>query len=154
MRAALEAGDIFCHHSVRFRSIEDDLISSAEWKKHKAEYLAETQLRILQLPIAEHLAVLERDLEAQFERVNGRIASGDNPAVQVTQHGSTRRWTLQTPTVRDPVNHTLFESLSQVALSDVLALVDTRCGFMGAFEHRVRAVIVIRFRMRVSFVPV
>jgi hypothetical protein len=54
VRAALEAGDIFCHRSVRFRSIEDDLIPSAEWKKHKAEYLAETQLPLLQQPIAEH----------------------------------------------------------------------------------------------------
>ncbi len=135
LRAALEAGDVFCRQSVRFRSIEDDLIPSAEWNELKAEYLAETQLPILQQPIAEHLAVLEQDLEAQFARVNGRIAAGDNPAVQVTQRGTTRRWTLQTPTVRDPINHALFERLPQVALNDVLALVDTRCAFMDAFEH-------------------
>jgi hypothetical protein len=37
--------------------------------------------------------------------------------------------------VRDPVNHARFERLPQVALNDVLALVDTRCAFMDAFEH-------------------
>ncbi len=135
LRAALEAGDVFCRQSVRFRSIEDDLIPSVEWNERKAEYLAATQLRIFQHPIAEHLAVLEQDLEAQFARVNGRIAAGDNPAVQVTQRGTTRRWTLQIPTVRDPINHALFERLPQVALNAVLALIDTRCAFMDAFEH-------------------
>ena len=111
LRAALEAGDVFCRQSVRFRSIEDDLIPSAEWNERKAEYLAETQLPIFQQPITEHLTMLEQDLEAQFARVNGRIAAGDNLAVQVTQRGTTRRWTLQTPTVRDPINHALFERL-------------------------------------------
>ncbi len=135
VRAALEAGDLFCQQSVRFRSIEDDLIPSTEWNERKAEYLAELRLPILQQPITEHLVALKQDLEVQFAHVNGRIATGDNSAVQVTQHGTTRRWTLQTPTVRDPINHALFERLPQVALNDVLALVDTRCAFMDAFEH-------------------
>lgn len=135
VHAALESGDVFCPQSVRFRSIEDDLISPAEWNEHKAEYLAETQLAILQQPIAEHLAVLEKDLEAQFAHVNGRITSHENTAVQITHHGTTRRWTLQTPKGRDPINHALFERLPQVALNDVLALVHTRCAFMDAFEH-------------------
>jgi hypothetical protein len=91
LRAALEAGDVFCRQSVRFRSIEDDLIPAAEWNERKAEYLAETQLPILQQPIVEHLAALEKDLEAQFAHVNGRIAARDNRAVQITQHGATRR---------------------------------------------------------------
>lgn len=135
LRAALESGDVFCHQSVRFRSIEDDLIPTAEWNERKAEYLAEIQLPILQQPIVEHLAALEKNLEDQFARVNGRIAARDNPAIQITQLGATQRWTLLTPTVRDPVNHALFERLPQVALNDVLALVDTRCSFMDAFEH-------------------
>ncbi len=135
VRAALEAGDLFCHQSVRFRSIEDDLIPAAEWQEHKAAYLADIQLPTLQQPIEEHLATLEQDLEVQFARVNGRIAARENTAVQITQHGTTRRWTLQTPKVRDPINHALFERLPQLALNDVLALVNTRCAFMDAFEH-------------------
>ncbi|MDQ0876548.1 hypothetical protein QFZ77_005207 [Paenibacillus sp. V4I3] len=31
--------------------------------------------------------------------------------VQITQHGTTRRWTLQTSKARDPINHALFEHL-------------------------------------------
>ena len=135
LRAAREAGDVVCAHSVRFRSLEDDLIPMTEWQQHHAAYLAETQLPVLQQPIAEHLAALETELEAQFTRVNGRIAAHANPSVQIRQHGTTRRWRLRTPAARDPVNHAVFEHLPQVALNDVLALVDSRCDFMDAFSH-------------------
>lgn len=54
LRAALEAGDVFCRQSVRFRSIEDNLIPSAEWNERKAEYLAETQRPIIDSAAAVH----------------------------------------------------------------------------------------------------
>ncbi len=135
IRAALEAGNLCCPQSVRFRSIEDDLIPVAVWQEHKDAYLAETQRPILLQPITEHLAALEQELEAQFADVNGRIATGKNTELQITQHGTTRRWSIQTPTMRDGVNHALFERLPQVALQDVLAFVATQCPFMTAFAH-------------------
>ena len=90
---------------------------------------------ILQQPIADHLAELERELEERFATVNGRIAAGENPAVQITKHGSTRRWTLQAFKGRDLVNHALFDTLPQVSINRVLAFVDQECGFMQASEH-------------------
>jgi hypothetical protein len=135
VRAALEAGEVCCPQRVRVRSIEDDRISIAEWNAHKAAYLAETQFSILQQPIAEHRAVLETDREAQFAHVNGRITSHEHTAVQITSHGTTWRWTLQTPKGRDPITHARSERLSQVALNDMLALIQTRGAFMDAFEH-------------------
>jgi hypothetical protein len=35
LRNGLEAGDIFCHDSVRFRSINDDLLDEELWRNHK-----------------------------------------------------------------------------------------------------------------------
>ena len=67
----------------------------------KIAILAATQRPILRQPIIDHLAALEQELEEQFDEVNGRIAAGKNTALQITQHGTTRRWSLQTPTVRD-----------------------------------------------------
>lgn len=135
VRAALESGDLVCRESIRFRSLEDDLIPLAEWRTNKAALIAATNLPILQQPITEQLAALEHELEAQFARVNGRIAAGTNPAIQVTQHGTTRKWTLQTPKPREVANHALYERLPQASLAQVLAAVDAECGFMQAFEH-------------------
>jgi hypothetical protein len=36
----VEAGDIFCRDSVRFRSIKDDLIDEALWRDHKDRLIA------------------------------------------------------------------------------------------------------------------
>jgi hypothetical protein len=63
LRNALDAGDLFCHDSVRFRSFEDDLISDQDWQG-KETVIAQTGLLILLQPIQDHLAALERQLEA------------------------------------------------------------------------------------------
>ncbi|MBA3469567.1 MAG: DUF4158 domain-containing protein [Herpetosiphonaceae bacterium] len=135
VRAALEAGDLVCRQSLRFRSIEDDLIPVAEWQAHKDALIAAAKLPILEQPIADHLAELEQALEARFAAVNGRIAAGANTAVTITQTGTTRRWSLQPIKGRDLVNHALFDALPHVSINRVLAFVDQQCGFMQAFEH-------------------
>jgi len=59
LRDRLEAGDIFCRESIRFRSFEDDLLDDRQWQE-KDQLLAETGLPILMQPIQEHLAELEQ----------------------------------------------------------------------------------------------
>ncbi|HEY1015756.1 MAG TPA: Tn3 family transposase, partial [Herpetosiphonaceae bacterium] len=135
LRAALESGELVCPTSTRFRSLEDDLIPLAEWQANKETLIAATNLPILQQPITEHLAELEQEIEAQWARVNGRIARGENTAIQITQHGTSRKWTLKTPKSRERANHALYEHLPQTTLAQVLATVDAACGFMDAFDH-------------------
>ncbi|HEY1016901.1 MAG TPA: Tn3 family transposase, partial [Herpetosiphonaceae bacterium] len=135
VRTALETGELVCRQSLRFRSLEDDLIPLADWRATKEAYLAAMNLPRLQQPISDHLADLEQELEGQLDRVNGRIASGANMGVTVTHHGTTSHWTLSAPRGRESSNHTLFTRLPQTTLTQVLALVDQECGFMEAFEH-------------------
>jgi hypothetical protein len=42
VRAALEAGDLVCPDSIRFRSLEDDLIPLADWRANKESLIAAT----------------------------------------------------------------------------------------------------------------
>ena len=78
----MDAGDIFCRDSVRFRSIKDDLIDEALWREHKDRLIAEAELNILQQPIEAHLAELKEQLETRLAEVNRRIATGENAALQ------------------------------------------------------------------------
>ena len=59
LRDRLEAGDIFCRESLRFRSFDEDLLDDRQWQE-KARRLAETGLPTLTQPIEEHLAALEQ----------------------------------------------------------------------------------------------
>jgi TnpA family transposase len=134
LRNGLEAGDIFCRDSVRFRSFEDDLLDDQRWQE-KETLLANIGLPLLTQPIQEHLAALEQQLEDRLTAVNQRITAGDNTHVQITKRTPKVRWTLQYPRSPEPANHLLFDALTQVDISRVLHFVHQHCGFMDAFEH-------------------
>ena len=134
LRDGLEAGDIFCRESVRFRSFEDDLLDDTAWK-NKEQLIADTGQAIFSQPVREHLADLKQLLEMRIAEVNARISSGENEHFQITKQGKQPRWTLQYPRESDPVNHTLFDTVSQVDISRVLHFVNRQCGFMETFEH-------------------
>lgn len=130
----LGSGDIFCRDSVRFRSFEDDLLSEQQWKA-KAELIAATGLATLKQPIQDHLTELEQRLEARLIHVNQWLSAGKNKHFEVKKRGSTVRWALQTPGVRDSVNHPMFSTLNQVNLNSVLHFVNHRCQFTDALVH-------------------
>ena len=134
LRNGLEAGDLFCRDSVRFRSFEDDLLDDQQWA-NKATLLAETGVAILTQPIQEHLAALERDLEERLVAVNARIAAGENAAFQIKRRGHRTHWTLQYPTGSESINHPIFETLRQMPIGSVLHFVNNHCAFMACFEH-------------------
>ena len=135
LRNGLESGDIFCRDSVRFRSFEDDLISKQQWKA-KTKLIAATGLTSLNQPIHEHLKELEQQLESRIVQVNQRLNSGDNQHFEVKKRGASIRWTLESPSINEPINHPIFSQLKQVDLSSVLYFVNHHCQFSDAFEHR------------------
>ena len=134
LRNGLEAGDVFCHDSVRFRSFEDDLIDDNRWKD-KENLIANTGLPLLKQPIREHLAELETQLEDRLIQVNQRIATGDNAHFAIKKRGAQTRWTLQYPRSTELINHPCFDALKQVDISSVLHFVNRHCRFMEAFDH-------------------
>jgi TnpA family transposase len=133
LRNGVEAGDIFCRDSVRFRSIKDDLLDEALWRDHKDRLIAEAGLDILRQPIEKHLAVLKEQLERRFAEVNRRIATGENTHFKLKGGG---RWTLEYPGDDEETNHYFFDQLPQTDINSVLRFADRQCRFMDAFTHR------------------
>ena len=134
LRNGLEAGDVFCRDSVRFRSFEDDLLDDQRWQD-KASLIANTSLPLLKQPIREHLAQLEQRLEDRLVAVNRRIASGENAHFEIKRRAPKVRWTLQYPRDSEPVNHPFFDALNQVDIGSVLHFANRHCRFLEAFGH-------------------
>ena len=134
LRNGLEAGEIFCRDSVRFRSFEDDLLDDGQWQQ-KERLMTDTGLGLLADPIQEQLVALEIKLERRLTEVNQRIAAGENDHFQVTRRGSQVRWTLHYPPSSESVNHPFFDQLRQVDISSVVHFVHGQCRFLDAFEH-------------------
>jgi hypothetical protein len=134
LRNNLEAGDLFCRDSVRFRSFEDDLRDDRRWQAKDA-LMADAGLALLTQPIRGHLAALERRLEGRMAGVNQWIAAGENEDVQITRRGPHIRWTLQYSRDSAPVNHPFFDQLRQVEIRSVVHFVHQQYRFMDALEH-------------------
>ena len=132
LRYGLEAGDVFCRDSVRFRSMKDDLLSDDLWS-NKDKLIAEAGLDILQQPIETHLKDLEEQLETRIAEVNRRIATGENRHFKLKPGGI--RWTLEYPSDSEAVNHPCFDQLPQTDIGSVLRFADRECRFMDAFTH-------------------
>jgi len=134
LRHALEAGNIFCRDSVRFRSFEDDLLTRQQWEK-KTALIANSGLPVLKTDFAEHLETLEKTLEERLLAVNQRITSGENHHLQIKKKGQQIRWTLPYPAAPDAVNDPFFDALPQIDIQAVLYFVNQHTQFMEAFDH-------------------
>ena len=134
LRHGLEAGDIFCRDSVRFRSMEDDPLDDKQWR-NKDMLIAEAGLNSLQQPVEKHLAELKEQLETRIAEVNRRIATGENEHFKIKSNGRHARWTLEYPGDSEAANHPLFDQLPQADISSVLHFANRQCRFMDAFTH-------------------
>jgi Domain of unknown function (DUF4158) len=113
LRTGLESGDIFCRDSVRFRSLNDDLLDERLWRSSKEALIAKAGLDSLRQPIGQHLA----ELKLRLDEVNQRIAAGENTYFKLKGNG---RWTLEYPGDEEETNHPFFDQLPQTDINSVL----------------------------------
>ena len=136
LRNRLEAGDIYVSASLRFRSFDEDLIPKETWKRDKERILRDIDAPLLSQPMAEVLKDLEKDLEAQYEEVNRRILSGENPHVKLSKKRNGEIiWTLPYVGEEETVNNPFFDEVPQIHIAQLLQFVDSRCQCLDAFTH-------------------
>ena len=134
LRNGLEAGDIFCRESIRFRSFEDDLLDQSGWLQ-KEKLIADVDLVILNQPIQDQLAELQKMLESRIIEINRRIASGENKQFQIKNRGLKTRWSLQYSRETEFTNHPFFDKLKQIDIGSILYFANQHCQFLESFEH-------------------
>jgi TnpA family transposase len=132
LRDGLEAGDLHCRDSARFRSFDDDLVDDETFKR-RAELFPRHGLENAARPLREQLEELRELVEERFESVNRRILAGENRFVRV-QDGKTvweRAVRSEEPVPGEP----FFDMVERLDIDTLLLFVDRRIGFMEAFEH-------------------
>lgn len=128
----LEAGDLHCRDSARFRSFDDDLVDEETFAR-RAELLPRHGLDAAGRPIREQLDELRTLLDERFESVNRRILADENAFVRV-QDGRTV-WKRAVRSEESLPNEPFFDMVERVDIDTLLLFVDRRNGFMDAFEH-------------------
>jgi len=134
LRNGLEGGNVYVQDSNEFRSFEDDLINPDRWQDKEA-VLREIGAPVLLAPIQETLAAFRTDLDAGFQRVNDRIARGENKHIKVTGTEDKRRWTLVYPREEEPTNSPFYGQAPGIGIVDLLWFSAEKTGFLAAFTH-------------------
>lgn len=131
-RDRLEAGDIFCAESTRYRSLEDDLVDR-ELLEDKAILPPNLGLVEASSPVKDQLDKLKDELASRYDAVNERIRGGANPYVHLRKGRLV--WTRGLE-ADDPAEHEpLFDVAERIDIDQLLLHVDRRTHFLSAFEH-------------------
>ena len=132
LRDGLEAGDLPCRDSARFRSFDDDLVDDETFDR-RAELLPRRGLENAAHPLREQLEELRDLVEERFESINRRILAGENRFVRV-QDGKTV-WERAVRSDEPVPGEPFFDMVERLDIDTLLLFVDRRIGFMEAFEH-------------------
>lgn len=132
LRDGLEAGDLHCRDSARFRSFDDDLIDDATFDR-RSELLPRYGLEAATRSIREQLEELRDLVETRFESVNRRILAGENAFVRV-QDGRPV-WERATHGDEPLPSEPFFDMVERLDIDTLLLFVDRRTDFMESFEH-------------------
>ena len=130
LRDRLEAGDIFCAESIRYRSFEDDLVDDATWAQ-KERLLPQVVSNTT--PINTQLEELKDRLNTRFDEVNTRIVRGENPFVQ--WRNGQLIWSRGHSAEPDNDHEPLFDAADRIDIDQLLLYVDQKTEFLAAFEH-------------------
>lgn len=136
LKKGLESGDVFVKDSVNYRSLNDELIPEAIWKKGKEKILKKSMKPLLRKPIADILSELKQKLDNKYAEVNNRITSKQNQHIKIDVSKNKRiTWSLPYKCQEDTVNNPFYEKLPLSNISDVIRFVETKVDFLKSFSH-------------------
>lgn len=133
---AFASNNITLEATVRYKSVEDEIIDSRTWKNTKKPMLATLNYPKLIHRIKQTLASKNDGLTSLYKTVNAAIISGENQSVIIKKdkHGeSTWRMHPIEAKIEDP-NEGVFALVKQHSIVEVIKFVNERTNFIKAFE--------------------
>lgn len=121
-------------HPEKYRSLDDHLIPKAIWDAKKPEYLEHRKLESMANCHTTPNSIGQR-LDEQYQHINRRLNSSENPHLKVRSNGS---FHVKTPTLEEVESlslGSLFPERKYIALLEALATVDQATNFFGEFKH-------------------
>ncbi len=76
-------------------------------------------------------------MDSKLYGVNKRIKEGKNQYIEIIGNIKNRNWKLPYPKIEEVVNHSLYQKISGIGVTDLLYFVEQKCNFVNSFEHSV-----------------
>ena len=134
LRESLDAGDIHFQGSTRFKSFEEDLVTT-EALKDKQSVLDSLGYPLLSVSMEKRLSDLKSRLEKRYREVNANIQQGKNPHLKIVHKGDEITWHLPYKKQDDQINNPFYGQLPQIDIINILQYVDQQSRFLKNFRH-------------------
>lgn len=127
-------GQLYLPTVIKFRSLQDDLVSNERWKGKKT-LIQQSMLPRLTAKPSKLIETLSCDLNDKLQQVSRRIENGDNQNVILRNRTGKTKWRLPSTGVKSMLNNPFFDQIKPINITDVLRYVDQETGFLDNFEH-------------------
>ncbi|MCP4236008.1 MAG: Tn3 family transposase, partial [Aestuariibacter sp.] len=127
-------GQLYLPTVIKFRSLQDDLVSNERWKGKKT-LIQQSMLPRLTAKPSKLIETLSCDLNNKLQQVSRRIDNGDNQNVILRNRTGKTKWRLPSTSVKSMLNNPFFDQIKPINIADVLRYVDQETGFLDNFEH-------------------
>lgn len=130
----LSARSIFIEDSIKYRSLESELIK--DWTHNKPKLLKQLKREKLNQSTSDFIRDIVEPLDEKIILVNEAIQSGENADVNIkNEKNGDITWTLPYDKTLSDLNNPFYNELPLVSISRVLRYVDGTTNFMNKFTH-------------------
>lgn len=127
-------GQLYIPGSIKYRALQDDLISEEHWKD-KNKLIKSSLLSRINTAPSSLMRTMEKELSDKLINVGERIKNGDNHNVILRDRSGKTKWRIPTTGVKSMLNNPFFEQLKPVNIAELLRFVDKNTEFLSCFEH-------------------
>lgn len=127
-------GQLYLPNVIKYRSLQDDLVSNERWKAKKRMIQQSMLPRLMETP-KRLIKTLFCSLNGKLEHVSQRINTGDSQNIILRNRTGKTTWRLPSNRVKSMLNNPYFDQIKPINIADVLRYVDQETGFLDCFEH-------------------
>lgn len=139
LRNAIESGDIYLSDSIKFKSLEGDLIEIGHWAKHQDKIIQQINLAKLSMSMEDLLKYWQTKIDGLYKKVNQAIAQQENPGVKIlgTKPDGSVKWQLVTANTSVDYNHHLYGQFAPIEITQLMHWVNGQTNFLDTFTPMV-----------------
>ena len=127
-------GQLYIPNAIKYRALQDDLISDEVWKGKK-KLIKNSMLPRIDTAPKKLMGTMNKTLSKKLNDVSERIENGDNENVILRNRSGKTQWRLPSTGAKSMLNNPFFEQLKPVNIADLLRLIDKETGYLACFEH-------------------
>lgn len=132
---ALAGNKITLQHTVKYKSIEDEIIDPKTWEETKQPLLKKLNYPKLLQPMKRTLVEKRETLTSLYKVVNAAIESGKNQSVIIKRNKKGERvWRLRPIEAEPDSNESLFSKFRQNCIVEITKFVNEKTNFIKDFE--------------------